>query len=139
MGHLIIAFLFIVGGAFNLISKTKAIDFGIVNIVNVFKGKEILIIPIITFIFSLGGAVFGMSEESVPFVAILVPLMLVLGYDSIMAVGVTYLACNLGFSSAMLNPFTVGIAQSIAEIPMFSGIEYRTIIWFITTTVGTLF
>lgn len=138
-GAEIIAFLFIVGGAFNLISKTKAIDFGIVNIVNVFKGKEILIIPIITFIFSLGGAVFGMSEESVPFVAILVPLMLVLGYDSIMAVGVTYLACNLGFSSAMLNPFTVGIAQSIAEIPMFSGIEYRTIIWFITTTVGTLF
>ena len=138
-GAEIIAFLFIVGGAFNLISKTKAIDFGIVNIVNVFKGKEILIIPIITFIFSLGGAVFGMYEESVPFVAILVPLMLALGYDSIMAVGVTYLACALGFSSAMLNPFTVGIAQSIAEIPMFSGIEYRTIIWFITTTVGTLF
>ena len=80
-----------------------------------------------------------MYEESVPFVAILVPLMLALGYDSIMAVGVTYLACALGFSSAMLNPFTVGIAQSIAEIPMFSGIEYRTIIWFITTTVGTLF
>ena len=138
-GAEIIAFLFIVGGAFNLISKTKAIDFGIVNIVNVFKGKEILIIPIITFIFSLGGAVFGMYEESVPFVAILVPLMLVLGYDSIMAVGVTYLACALGFSSAMLNPFTVGIAQSIAEIPMFSGIEYRTIIWVITTIVGCAF
>ena len=135
----IIAFLLIVGGAFNIISRTKAIDFGIVNIVNVFKGKEILIIPIITTIFSLGGAVFGMYEESVPFVAILVPLMLALGYDSIMAVAVTYLACALGFSSAMLNPFTVGIAQSIAEIPMFSGIEYRTIIWVITTTVGTLF
>lgn len=135
----IIAFLLIVGGAFNIISRTKAIDFGIVNIVNVFKGKEILIIPIITTIFSLGGAVFGMYEESVPFVAILVPLMLALGYDSIMAVAVTYLACALGFSSAMLNPFTVGIAQSIAEIPMFSGIEYRTIIWVITTIVGCAF
>ena len=56
-----------------------------------------------------------------------------------MAVGVTYLACALGFSSAMLNPFTVGIAQSIAEIPMFSGIEYRTIIWVITTAVGSAF
>lgn len=135
----IIAFLLIVGGAFNIISRTKAIDFGIVNIVNVFKGKEILIIPIITTIFSLGGAVFGMYEESVPFVAILVPLMLALGYDSIMAVAVTYLACALGFSSAMLNPFTVGIAQSIAEIPMFSGIAYRTIIWVITTIVGCAF
>lgn len=80
-----------------------------------------------------------MYEESVPFVAILVPLMLALGYDSIMAVAVTYLACALGFSSAMLNPFTVGIAQSIAEIPMFSGIEYRTIIWVITTIVGCAF
>lgn len=135
----IIAFLLIVGGAFNIISRTKAIDFGIVNIVNVFKGKEILIIPIITTIFSLGGAVFGMYEEAVPFVAILVPLMLALGYDSIMAVAVTYLACALGFSSAMLNPFTVGIAQSIAEIPMFSGIAYRTIIWVITTIVGCVF
>ena len=135
----IIAFLFIVGGAFNIISRTKAIDFGIVNIVNTFKGKEILIIPIITTIFSLGGAIFGMYEESVPFVAILVPLMLALGYDSILAIAVTYLACAIGFSSAMLNPFTVGIAQSIAEIPMFSGIEYRTIIWAITTAVGCAF
>ena len=135
----IIAFLFIVGGAFNIISRTKAIDFGIVSIVNAFKGKEILIIPIITTIFSLGGAIFGMYEESVPFVAILVPLMLALGYDSILAIAVTYLACAIGFSSAMLNPFTVGIAQSIAEIPMFSGIEYRTIIWVITTAVGCAF
>ena len=135
----IIAFLFIVGGAFNIISRTKAIDFGIVNIVNVFKGKEILIIPIITTIFSLGGAIFGMYEESVPFVAILVPLMLALGYDSILAIAVTYLACAIGFSSAMLNPFTVGIAQSIAEIPMFSGIEYRTTIWAITTVDGCAF
>lgn len=138
-GAEIIAFLFIVGGAFNLITRTKAIDFGIVRIVNLFKGREILIIPIITFIFSLGGAVFGMTEEAVPFVAILVPLTLALGYDSIVAVGITYLACILGFSSAMLNPFTVGIAQSIAEIPMFSGIEYRSIIWVVVTIVGTLF
>nr|WP_122640127.1 YfcC family protein [Romboutsia sp. Marseille-P6047] len=138
-GAEIIAFLFVVGGAFNLITRTKAIDFGIVRVTNIFKGKEILVIPMLTFLFSLGGAVFGMSEEAVPFVAIIVPLALSLGYDSIVAVGITYLACELGFSSAMLNPFTVGIAQSIAEIPMFSGIEYRTIIWFITTCIGTVF
>lgn len=138
-GAEIIAFLFVVGGAFNLITKTKAIDLGIVQIVNLFKGKEILIIPIVTFIFSLGGAACGLYEEAVPFVAILAPLTLTLGYDSIVAVGMTYLACALGFSSAMLNPFTVGIAQSIAEIPMFSGVEYRTIVWLITTMVGTGF
>lgn len=135
----IIAFLFVVGGAFSLITKTKAIDFGIIRIVKAFKGKEILIIPILVFTFSLGGAVFGMSEEAIAFITILMPLMLALGYDSIVAVAVTYLACVLGFSSAMLNTFTVGVAQSIAEVPLFSGVGYRTIIWFITTTVGTLF
>lgn len=134
-GAEIIAFLFIVGGAFNIITKTKAIDFGIMRIVNVFKGKEIFIIPIIFFIFSLGGAVFGMTEEAIPFIAMMIPLTLVLGYDSIVAVAITYLACNTGFAAAMLNPFNVGIAQSIAEIPMYSGIEYRTIIWFVSTLV----
>ena len=134
-----IAFLFIVGGAFNIITKTKAIDFGIVRIVNALRGKEILIIPIIFSMFSLGGAVFGMTEEAIPFIAMMVPLTLVLGYDSIVAVAITYLACNTGFASAMLNPFNVGIAQSIAEIPMYSGIEYRTIIWIISTIVAISF
>ena len=134
-GAEIIAFLFIVGGPFNIITKTKAIDFGIMRIVNVFKGKEIFIIPIIFFMFSLGGAVFGMTEEAIPFIAMMIPLTLVLGYDSIVAVAITYLACNTGFAAAMLNPFNVGIAQSIAEIPMYSGIEYRTLIWLVSTLV----
>lgn len=138
-GAEIIAFLFIVGGAFNLIAETKSIDFGIVRIVNLFKGKEILLLPIIIFAFSLGGATFGMSEESVAFISILAPLTLALGYDSIVAVAITSLSCTLGFSSAMLNPFTIGIAQSIAGIQVYSGIEFRTVIWFITTAVGTLF
>ncbi|MGL5694663.1 MAG: YfcC family protein [Peptostreptococcaceae bacterium] len=138
-GAEIIAFLFIVGGSFNIITRTKAIDFGIVRIVNAFRGKEILIIPIIFFMFSLGGAVFGMTEEAIPFIAMMVPLSLVLGYDSIVAVAITYLACNTGFASAMLNPFNVGIAQSIAEIPMYSGIEYRTIIWVVSTVIAIAF
>lgn len=138
-GAEIIAFLFVVGGAFSLISKTKAIDFGIIKIVKLFKGMEILIIPILVFTFSLGGAVFGMSEEAIAFITMIMPLMLALGYDSIVAVAITYLACVLGFSSAMLNPFTVGVAQSIAGIPLFSGFVYRTVIWFAITTVGTIF
>lgn len=138
-GAEIIAFLFIVGGSFNLITKTKAIDFGIIRAVRIFKGKEILIIPMLVFMFSLGGAVFGMSEEAIAFITILLPLMLALGYDSIVAVAVTYFACILGFSSAMLNTFTVGVAQSIAEIPLFSGVVFRTILWFITTSLGAAF
>ena len=132
----IIAFLFIVGGAFSIVSRTKAIDLGILKIVNVFKGKEILVLPILMFMFSIGGATFGMSEEAIAFVAVLMPLVLALGYDSIVAVAITYLACNLGFSAAMLNPFTVGIAQSIAGIQLYSGVEFRTLVWFVSTLVG---
>ena len=132
----IIAFLFIVGGAFSLITRTKAIDSAIANI---FKGNELLIIPIIFTLFSLGGATFGMTEEAIPFITILLPLMLALGFDSILSVGISYLGCIVGFATAMLNPFTVGIAQSIAEIPLFSGVVYRTITWVITTTVAVIF
>ena len=135
----IIAFLFIVSGSFNIIAKTNAINFGIIRIVNLFKGKEILIIPIIFFLFSLGGAAFGMTEEAIPFIAMIVPIVLILGYDSIVAVAITYLACNTGFAAAMLNPFNVGIAQSISGLPLYSGIEYRTIIWLVSTAVVTLF
>mgnify|MGYP000847043204 CR=1 FL=1 len=102
----IIAFLFIVGGAFSLITRTKAIDSAIAKVVSIFKGNEIVIIPIIFTLFSLGGATFGMTEEAIPFIAILVPLMLALGFDSILAVGISYLGCIVGFATAMLNPFT---------------------------------
>ena len=65
--------------------------------------------------------------------------MLALGFDSILAVGISYLGCIVGFATAMLNPFTVGIAQSIAEITLFSGVVYRSILWVITTIVGIIF
>lgn len=138
-GAEIIAFILVVSGAFNMITRTKAIDSGIARIVHRFKGREILVIPAVMFLFSLGGAVFGMTEEAIPFIAMLVPLSLALGYDSIVAMGISYLGCIIGFATAMLNPFTVGIAQSIAGVPVYTGIVYRTIIWAVFTVVGIVF
>lgn len=135
----IIAFLFIVSGAIAIITKTRAIDAGITNAVKSFKGKEVLMIPIIMGLFSLGGAVFGMTEEAIPFVAMLIPLCLALGYDSIMAMGITYVGCIVGFATAMINPFSVGVAQSIANVPAGSGVGFRTLIWAVTTVAATLF
>ena len=135
----IIAFLFIVSGAIAIITKTRAIDAGITNAVKSFKGKEVLMIPIIMGLFSLGGAVFGMTEEAIPFVAMLIPICLALGYDSIMAMGITYVGCIVGFATAMINPFSVGVAQSIANVPAGSGVGFRTLIWAVTTIVATLF
>ena len=135
----IIAFLFIVSGAIAIITKTRAIDAGITNAVKSFKGKEVLMIPIIMGLFSLGGAVFGMTEEAIPFVAMLIPLCLALGYDSIMAMGITYVGCIVGFATAMINPFSVGVAQSIANVPAGTGVGFRTLIWAVTTVAATLF
>lgn len=135
----IVAFLFVVSGAIAIITKTRAIDAGITNAVKSFKGKEMLMIPVIMGLFSLGGAVFGMTEEAIPFIAMLIPLCLALGYDSIMAMALSYMGCIVGFATAMINPFSVGVAQNIANVQAGSGVGYRTLIWAITTIAATLF
>ena len=126
-------------GSIAIITKTHAIDAGITNAVKSFKGKELLMIPVIMGLFSLGGAVFGMTEEAIPFIAMLIPLCLALGYDSIMAMALSYMGCIVGFATAMLNPFSVGIAQSIAQVPAGTGVGFRTLIWAITTLSATLY
>ena len=119
----IIAFLFIVSGAIAIITKTRAIDAGITSAVKSFHGKEMLMIPFIMGLFSLGGAVFGMTEEAIPFIAMLIPLCLALGYDSIMAMAISYVGCIVGFATAMINPFSVWVA----------------LIWAVTTLASILF
>ena len=115
----IIAFIFILGGVFNIIQRTEMIDAGILVISNALQGRESLIIPAGMILFALFGAIFGMSEEVIPFVLIFIPMAIALGYDSIIGVAIPFLGAGLGFAGAMLNPFTVGIAQGIAELPLF--------------------
>ena len=133
----IIAFVLIIGGAFWLVNSTKAVDVGIMKFMTKARGN--LVMVLIMLLFGLFGAVFGMSEETIAFVAVAIPLARSLGYDEIVAVCMVYVAAHVGFAGAMLNPFTVGIAQSIAEVPLFSGVEYRTLAWVIATTVGIIF
>ncbi len=132
----IIGFIFILGGVFNIIQRTEMIDAGILVISNALQGRESLIIPAGMILFALFGAIFGMSEEVIPFVLIFIPMAIALGYDSIIGVAIPFLGAGLGFAGAMLNPFTVGIAQGIAELPLFSGIVYRSIVWLIIVSIG---
>ncbi len=100
---------------------------------------NVLVIICIMIMFSLFGAVFGMSEETIAFVIIFIPLAISMGYDSIVGVAMCYLAVHVGFAGAMFNPFTIGIAQGLADLPAFSGLEYRTLCWVIFTALGILF
>ncbi len=128
----IIAIVFICGGAFSVIQKTGAISTVIHNISFKFgrsKALQVLFIPVTMLVFSLGGAIWGMCEETMPFILIFVPLSLSLGYDTIVGVALPFLGAAAGFAGAFFNPFTVGIAQGIAGLPLYSGLGYRLIVW----------
>lgn len=125
----IVFFIFIVGGSFNIITQTGAIEAGISKIAVSLKGKEKLLIPLIVFIFSIGGGTIGMAEEAIVFVPIGIALSRALGYDAVVGMAIVSLGAAVGFTSGFMNPFTVGVAQGIAEIPLFTGIELRLVIW----------
>jgi len=138
----VIAFIFFVGGAFVLIQKTGALDALIYQTAFAHKKYKIIqitIIPLMMIIFSLFGSVFGMSEEIIPFILLFVPLAISLGYDSIVGVAIPFVGAGAGFASAFINPFTVGIAQSVAELPPGSGFVYRIIVWGIVTLVAIVY
>ena len=96
-------------------------------------------IPVSMVLFSLGGAVFGMEEETLIFIPLFIPLALSLGYDSLVGVSIPFLGAWAGFCSAFMNPFTVGISQGIAQLPLYSGLGYRLLVWFICTSTVIAF
>ncbi|MBR5844491.1 MAG: YfcC family protein [Bacteroidaceae bacterium] len=146
----IIAFVLIIGGAFWVINSTKAVDDGIMKFIAQARrlerfgavrklGVGNIVIVLIMLLFGLFGAVFGMSEETIAFVAVVIPLARSLGYDDFVGVCMVYVAAHVGFAGAMLNPFTIGIAQDMSGLPLFSGIEYRTVCWVVLMTLTIAF
>ncbi len=135
----IIAFILVIGGAFGIILKTGAVEAGILKMIKTTKGKEVAIIPIIFILFSLGGAVFGMGEEAIPFAMILVPLVIAMGYDAVVGILMTYVATQIGFAASWMNPFSVAIAQGIADVPVLSGAGFRVALWVFFTAFGVVF
>jgi len=142
----IIVFILMIGGAFWVMNASKAIDVGILSFLKKsrklenfrfirYLGVDNIIIVLVMLVFSIFGAVFGMSEETIAFVIILVPLAISMGYDSIVGVCMVYVAAHVGFAGAVLNPFTIGIAQGLAGVPLFSGFEYRVFCWIILNVI----
>jgi uncharacterized ion transporter superfamily protein YfcC len=138
----IIAFVLLIGGAFGILNKTGAINAGLSSILEATRKKPSVkkfVIPIIMFLFSLAGASFGMSEEVMVFILITIPLAMAMGYDSLTGVAIPFIGAATGFAGAFSNPFTIGIAQGIAEIPIFSGWEYRIVVWLVLMTAAIIF
>jgi len=139
---LIIGFVLLVGGVFNVLHKSEAIDALIKSVAQAHNRSRLvraLAIPVFFTLFSLGGATFGMAEEAIPFVLIFIPLALALRLDTLTGVAIPFVGSQIGFATAFLNPFNVGVAQGIAGLDLFSGIGYRVVCWVIATGVSIAF
>lgn len=132
----VVAFILIVGGSFQVITKTGAITSGMGRVVLRFKNKDILIIPIAMVLFALGGTSFGMAEETLPFFAIFMPIMMAMGFDSMTAFMVVFVGARTGYIASTINPFNVLIAQGILGIQGNPQLWLRMIAWVVLTAVA---
>lgn len=132
----VVAFILIVGGSFQVITKTGAITSGMGRVVRRFKNKDILIIPIAMVLFALGGTSFGMAEETLPFFAIFMPIMMAMGFDSMTAFMVVFVGARAGYIASTINPFNVLIAQGILGIQGNPQLWLRMIAWVVLTAVA---
>ncbi len=121
----IIFFVLLVGAVFQIINATGTINHSIGRAVQNLKGREHFLVPASMLVIAAGGATFGMCEEALIFVPLAVAIAKGVGYDAVVGVAMIYLGAYVGYTAGPLNPFNTGIAQGIAELPLFSGIGFR--------------
>lgn len=139
---MIIAFVLLIGGAFAVLNATGAIEallYRVLRLARENRAYKQLVIPVLMIAFAVGGTTFGMAEEVLVFLMITIPLAKSMGWDAIVGVAIPFVGAGVGFAGAAFNPFTVGIAQGISELPMFSGWEYRMLVWAVLTAIAIFF
>lgn len=124
----ILTFMLIIGGAFQIITSTGALTALCKKLSKTFSKKKYFVIPVFLTIFSIFGFTMGMSSEVMIFVPIGITLAMLLGLDKVTGTAMIALGAAIGFTAGILNPFNVGVAQDIAELPLFSGMGYRIFI-----------
>ena len=132
----IIFFVFIVGGVIGVIRATGAIDAVIGESIQKFGTRPILLVSGMVTLFAVGSATIGMAEEYMPFIPILVTMCLAMKMDAMVAMGIVYIGAGIGYGCAMLNPFTVVIAQKIAGLDVYSGWELRAFMLIVCLAIG---
>lgn len=139
---LIMGFVLLIGGVFAVINATGAIPallLWIVRMVGDNPARRRLVIPVLMIAFSIGGNTFGMAEEVLVFLMITIPLARRLGWDPIVGVAIPFVGAGVGFAGAAFNPFTVGIAQGLSGLPVFSGWGFRMVMWTVLTLIAILY
>lgn len=135
----LVAFLIFIGGSFALLEESGMIDSMLYMAARRFRNQRYILMAVIMFTFMFFGAVLGIFEAMIPLVVFVVPLALALGWDSITGLGMSLLALAFGFSAGITNPFTIAVAQSLADLPVFSGSWLRIIFFAITYILTFMF
>jgi uncharacterized ion transporter superfamily protein YfcC len=135
----IIVFILMVGVTFAVMDRSGLLKASLGRIVRTFAGRKYQLLLVIALFFMVIGAFFGIFEEVVPLVPLMVALSYFLGWDALVGLGMSVLAVNMGFSAAITNPFTLGVAQQLAGLPLFSGAWFRVIIFTAIYTVFAVF
>jgi uncharacterized ion transporter superfamily protein YfcC len=135
----ILIFLLMVGASFAVLDGSGILKAAIGRLVRQFGGRRYLLLLVVSFFFMLVGAFFGIFEEVVPLVPVMLALSYYMGWDALVGLGMSILATNLGFSAAITNPFSIGVAQKLAGLPLFSGWGFRILIFLVIYTIFALF
>jgi uncharacterized ion transporter superfamily protein YfcC len=135
----IVMFLLIIGGSIHLLNQSGILLSIIASVVGRYSEKKYLLMGVIIFVFMSVGSFVGIFEEIIPLIPIMIMLSINLGWDTMTGLGMTLLSTGVGFSAAVTNPFTVGIAQGIAGLPAFSGSFYRIFIFLVIYLFTFLF
>lgn len=135
----VIFLLLVIGGVFQIVEHTGALKATLANMVKLLNGKEILFIPICVFVCGLISATAGTWEEYLAILPLVYMLCISAGFNSLTAVASVFCGAGAGYAGAMTNAFTVGIAQTIAGVPMFSGMQFRLIIYLVLCTITSIF
>ena len=137
----VIIFLLVIGGVFNCLDKSGLMIYMLENITERYGKDRYKLLAYVSLFFMAMGSFIGSFEECVPLVPIMIALSVRLGWDALVGIGMSLLAIGCGFAAGVCNPFTVGVAQELAGLPMFSGIWFRLIsfalvyallVWFLT-------
>lgn len=125
-----------IGGLFAIIERTGLMNIIIQSIVKLLRGHRILVIPALMIPMALFTTITGAFEMALIYIPALIPLVLRLGYDRFTAFAIIMVSCSAGFSASLTAPATVGLAQKLSELPLYSGILYRSIILVIILLIG---
>ena len=134
-----VTFILIIGGSFEIITSTGILTVLCKKMAKAFHGREYFVIPAFLLLFSVFGTTMGMSAEVMIFVPIGIALAASLGLDKVTGTAMIAMGAASGFTAGILNPFNVGVAQDIAEIPMFSGMGYRIFILGVLLVIDTVY